>query len=830
MTKKRRKEKQRKRLENLEEKEPKFFPKSWFFILLLLVLSLLLFLPYLTGAKMLFGTDWLSGGYSGRRLTAELTKEFHQLPMWNPYVYSGQPTVAGFAADFFYPTALFRLFIPTHIVWTYTFIIHLFLAGLGTYLFLKELKLGLLPSFFGAIAYMFTGFLVSHTYAGHDGKLICECLFPLMLFFLHKGLTKGKFRYFIFAGAMLGLSLHSGHLQSAYYSGLVSFVYFLFYLWQKRKEKKTFKLILSYGLMIVIMVGIVAIYYFPIYANLKYGARGEAKGYTYAVSWSMPLVEIFDLITPDFVGVLDNYWGPNYFKLHLRYLGILPLILAIIAIFYKWKESKVKFVSFLGLFALLMALGGSTPFYRIPYYLLPGVKMFRSPDLIFFVFAFCLSVLAAFGLEFLIGGFSPKTSEKEKKKLNSWLIFFTIGFFCLLLIFIVAKDGIINILTNHYEPLFRSLYGEGGAGEKMQNLLNNYPTFLNGFAKASLLVLINVILLLLLLSKKLNLRLFTVITIPLLLFDLWSFDLKFIKPHPRPDIAFVPDEVANFLEKDKVGALNLTPVLYRVFPMHYQNYELALRYRMQSAGGHLANPLQRYQDFIGAEKSVMFQAPNLMSKNFLNLLNVKYIISLPLPEDTTRYDERSRGIIRNLKAFFKDFPLAFQGREFAIYENENYLPRAFIVPNYEVIPETKRLIMRLKEPDFDPHKSVLLEEEPAVKLSGEATGLAEVEKFSPNEILIKANLSASGFLVLSENFHPDWKAYLDQKRVKIYPAYHTLRAIYLEGGTHKVRFVYDSIYYRIGKAVTIITLLILVAAFLRTLRPSKQLRKMEQPQ
>ena len=42
-------------------------------------------------------------------------------------------SVAGFFADMFYPTLLLRLFLPVHVVWTWTFVLHHFLAGLGRF-------------------------------------------------------------------------------------------------------------------------------------------------------------------------------------------------------------------------------------------------------------------------------------------------------------------------------------------------------------------------------------------------------------------------------------------------------------------------------------------------------------------------------------------------------------------------------------------------------------------------------------------------------------------------------------------------------------------------
>ncbi|MEO0073751.1 MAG: hypothetical protein ABIK43_03720, partial [candidate division WOR-3 bacterium] len=198
-------------------------------IIILFTLPCLFFVRFLFGTRMLFGTDFIGdGGYAARCFMADYIRTHHEIAFWQPDILCGQPTVAAFFGDLFYPTILLRLFLPVHIVWAWTFVLHLFLAGLGTYLFMKEHKVGLITSGLAGIAYMFAGSLVTLTFAGHDGRLIGSTLLPFALLFLHRGMTGQRFVNFLLCGMVIGLQLLSGHVQKVYYTGLLLVAYFLF--------------------------------------------------------------------------------------------------------------------------------------------------------------------------------------------------------------------------------------------------------------------------------------------------------------------------------------------------------------------------------------------------------------------------------------------------------------------------------------------------------------------------------------------------------------------------------------------------------------------------
>ncbi len=778
-------------------------------IIALFGLPLVFFGKFLFGAVMMFGTDFIgAGGYAARQFMAEYIRKHLTVAFWQPHILSGQPTVAAFFGDLFYPTLLLRLFLPVHIVWAWTFYLHTVLAGLGTYLFLKELKLDTPAAFLGGVAYMFSGSLLTLAYAGHDGRLIGSALMPLALFFLTRGVNRWQLRrqvpqatpliWFLLTGLVLALQLLSGHIQKVYYTGLILVAYFLFLfiriIRQEKNRTAALPLLVYFVIGVILAGALAAIQYLPIYSNLPYGARGADRGYEFATSWSMPIAEIFDLLTPNFSGGLWNYWSKNPFKLHSEYLGILPLFFALIALVRGRKKPEVKFFFFAFLVTVLLAWGGNTPLYRIPYYLLPGLSKFRGPGMIFFLATFTIAVLAGYGVDHLL---KESATTNPTKRLR--FLIYALGALLALLIFaLIGRDALAGILN---------------PGPRLNQFLNNYPALITGLVFATFLWLLGYLLTTTLLRRRLPPLPFVIITAVIMTSDiginlkLWHESRGYIRSMPRPTEYFAPDEVVRFLKPDTT--------IYRVLPLHYERSdegELWL-HNIHSTGGQIPNPLQTYQEFIGAEGTVLFQANNLLNPNFMNLLNIKYIITYNLPDDISPYDAQTRQLITQLRTFFNQpqFSRVFTGSRYSIYENKDYLPRAFIVPDYEVVNNKEEVFSRLLRPDFNPAQTALLYKNPGLPPADTATfrAAARITTYDANQITINASLNVPGILILSENYHPDWQVQVDGNPATLLQAFHTLRAVALPPGNHQVKFFYRSESFNTGMLISILATLIL---------------------
>ncbi|HEY6808783.1 MAG TPA: hypothetical protein VI160_08335, partial [Gemmatimonadales bacterium] len=168
---------------------------------------------YMAGPK----SDQYSTGWAIRHWGAEQWKATGHLPLWNPEMVDGVPTVAGFG-DLFYPTAWLRLALPTTISIDLAFVIHYLLAGFFLYLLLRLLGTSWIGSVVGGTAYQLSGVIVSYASPGHDGKLFVTSLFPLMLIGLVLGIRHRRLEGHALLGLAVGLALLSPQYQTTQYA------------------------------------------------------------------------------------------------------------------------------------------------------------------------------------------------------------------------------------------------------------------------------------------------------------------------------------------------------------------------------------------------------------------------------------------------------------------------------------------------------------------------------------------------------------------------------------------------------------------------------------
>jgi len=149
-------------------------------------------------------------------------------------------------------------------------------------------------------------------------------------------------------------------------------------------------------------------------------------------------------------------------------------------------------------------------------------------------------------------------------------------------------------------------------------------------------------------------------------------------------------------------------------------------------------------------------------------------------------------------------------------ETKRYQPRALILRDFLFTPSYKEHLQALKDPDFDPQKTLLLEKSEESTVAGtirhDAAGSDSVviEHYSPNRIRLTASCPAGGMLLLSELYYPGWKAYVDEKPVPVCRADYLLRAIPLEPGSRAVSVVYRPASFFTGLVISTLTILALM--------------------
>ncbi len=768
-----------------------FLEKHWdrIIIILLFLLPFIYFAQFLSTDKMIAGSDYLLDGYPFEKYSIENGG----FVFWYPMVFGGFPALGAPVGGQLAPLAQLKHFFPPHIVHCITFIVLFFIAGLGMYIYIKEIGLSQYSAALGGFVYQWIGNLATTPEAGHTGRAASIAIFGLILFFLHRALITKKLNYFILLSIAITFAFYQGHFQLTYYSLIVLIAYVIHFIITHRKEitKKDYVKIFGYGVIsIVIIFLLMAMVWLPVLGGMKTVARGVERGYEYAASWNLPPVEIFDLFVPNFSGQIENYWGKNPMKLHTEFSGILIIIFAAFAIFFCWKTKYLKFYVITGLISLFYSFGGATFVHRFFYELIPGFKLMRAPGLAFYIVAFSIIIIGAIGFEEIL---IKKKIDKKKFALAS-IIF--LG--CLLIILFIIAPALAH----------------SAAGPKIVYLKRNLPSYYNGALISTAIAILAFIFIYLLLNQKLRISAATLFFSAITLLHQMPVMARYLPSGPAPEIYYKADDVVNFLKNDKT--------IYRVFPFQYgargehDRDSYLLYHNIQSAGGYIANPVQRYQDLIGAGMSVMFNPQNLIQyPKLVDILNLKYVIAPNLPDDISVYDQNSQRIILMIRSYLSRFRPVYKGYQHTVYQNDSVLPRACIIPDYIILPQ-EQIIDFMKSPLFNPREVVILEDSVTYPHSDKKMTMVEplIQKYSPNQIIIETDSPNAGFLLLTDNWHPDWRVYIDKKEEKLLRANYTFRAVYIPEGRHNVVFEYKSKPFSIGLIITITTIFALLGFYI----------------
>ncbi len=780
-----------------------------FYLLIIAFLGIIFLYQLLDPSKMLKASDQTIAGYMFQNFMREEILSGHGFPLWNPYIFGGLPYIDAFHGNLFYPTAFLRLIFSVHFALSLTFIIQIIVAGIGMFLFLKKLKVRNFISIIGGVSYMFTGYIISMVSAGHDGKVIVASLLPWSFLFIHSAIENKRFTWSFWAlnGLVIGLALLSPHVQMTYYLLMAGFFYFIYKAFLDEKQKFTLGLKKAIGYVVSVITGFLlsAVQFLPSFFYLRFSPREALKrGWEWATSWSMPPLETFDLLTPDFSGRGELYWSFNYFKQHTEYFGIIILFLAIFTVAAFIKKRRIIFFLSLGLFGILMAWGGFSPFYYIPYHIFPMIAKFRAPGMIFFITSFSFVILAMLGLEYFIKLSEQPGKERAKalKLFYNTSIVFTSVIALFILMTTVFREAFVSMIKSFTNGYITAHYGAQAALGRMQAFTENLPTLAHGLFIAIVFVLATAVIVYFLYKTDRKHYLYPVLMV-IVLADLWGVGKYYVKMQDGPKITYSKDIVAQYLSSDKG--------LYRVFPMYYRNDDYLMLFDIRNLGGYHGNQLGAYQEFIGAKGTIMFQGyENLFYKNFLSLMNTKYIVAPILPDTSVIRDERTKQIVVMLSNFLKNNARPeITGQRYAIYRFNNYLPIAFLIGNYKRVKNKDELFNTLKNDAFSPIDTALgyvsLHEHIAP-----SKGSVKVLSYMPNRILLKVSSKTKQILFLSENYYKYISVSIDGKKHRLLNLFHTLRGVVVPEGEHTVKFYYDSVWQRLGLWLTIIALLAII--------------------
>jgi hypothetical protein len=231
--------------------------------------------------------------------------------------------------------------------------------------------------------------------------------------------------------------------------------------------------------------------------------------------------------------------------------------------------------------------------------------------------------------------------------------------------------------------------------------------------------------------------------------------------------------------------------------LHIKNYA---HFISSSQDGNVYPDKARQEAYIAGGYGESELKQNFFRKRVMDLVGVKYILH-----------SSSNKSEAEVNTFPKDqYKLKWFDNNYQIYENKNSLPRAFFVSNYIVRQGEKDTIKNLLDPDFDIHKSVILEEKLPIRLSHDPRSLVKILSYDTQKIELLTKSKTRQLLVFLDNNYSDWRLEIDGKSDKIYMVNGMFRGIITPPGEHKIVMYYRSDEFILGVAISITIILFLL--------------------
>ena len=707
-----------------------------------------------------------------------------EIPLWNPYNFSGTPHLAAIQSGTFYPINILFFIMPFNLAWTIFIILQPVLAGIFTYLFLKELKLGDKSAIYGGLIFSFSAFLVVWM---QYGNIIHAILWlPIVMWLGLRNLRDPSIIKSILLSFLLSFSIFAGHFQVSIYLYGFSFAFLLFAILVVHK-KNIFKNLLVLIGIYSFSLSISAIQLLP---SIEIFINSSRSNYAYErlVEFLIPTYHLVGILFPDFFGnpVSRNYFLTGTYIERASYIGILPIFFVIFTLFVK-KNRYIWFFLLSAVAVFFITYDSLITKFLYSIYI-PPVIATSVPTRIMFVMAFSLSVVAAFGFE------SFKKNKNKSIFLKSLgiigLIILSIWAFVYLSPDLFGAINIENLLISKRNMIIPTLVLVTGLGTTLvytyrdKFFLKKYSLYIS--------------------------RLFFILIFLITIFDLYFFFQKF-SPFVPSDFIYPQNSALQYVKENQnnyrtwgYGSAN--------FRANVQTYE-----QIYSTDGYDPFYIRRYGELMAStdngkvpENIMRANAhlvhgfgegdltENMYRQKIMNLLGVKYILHKK-DSDNHAFD----------KTFdVATYDLAWYGNSLQIYENKEVLPRAFIVNDYEVIQDENEIIKRLYENDFDISKKIILEKEPVIKVNGgEDNSKIDIRKYSENEIIIDVKVADNSLLFLSDSYFPEWNAYIDGDKAEILRADYAFRAVGVPSGEHEIIFRYEPRSFEIGKTISLISII-----------------------
>lgn len=738
-----------------------------------------------------------------------------ELAWWTPAVNGGQPLLSNGQVGLLDPFNLVGMLFPLTASYVIGALLRLWVAGGFTYLYARAIGLSRHAAWLSLLTFALSGLLINWVGTTPGHVLVW---FPALLWTGEKLLTTRRGFWGLTCAILVAVLLFSSQPEIAFQVGIAWGIYLLVRAaWLEEGLSRGLRRHAWWWLVIALLgVALAAVEVLPFGAALResmvFKHRADFPQLDIAawlrrimLSWqAWPTV--VTVLLPNFLGREqdESYWYPLGNSLENNaYAGVLPLLLAMLALWAAWRNQAGTARRWLWLWGGLgigaLALAVELPIFNgindLPIFSLIAPGRWRG------IYVFAVAILAGFGLDFLL----------TQTHLRRTLLFLVTAAAVVNLALVAAAYTGFTLFADRLIAKGRAFMEANVGLPALDRPLEELYTLVEMRQQAKLAMLLPTnpsMFLPLLVAGAVWLfwwlhhkrRMSWAWTTPTLIAITW-LDLMGTSAginHATPTIWLEPIPPAiEFLQRQ--------PAPMRVVGTHLiLNPNMALLTQLEDVRGYDAMASARYQALLaGLEGYVAVGYHNYfraLDDPRLDLFNATYGLSRTPPNDP------------RWEVVFADT------NGVTVYRSHSALPRAYLVFAAEVVDSPAQSLARTLDSAFDARHSVVLEAMPAAWTPPAApiSTSAQVEfrqrRATSLELTIEA--PAPALLVLLDTYAEGWRATVDQQPVPIYRANHAFRAIVVPAGHHLVAFAYAPPLLALGIAISICAWMVVLGLLL----------------
>jgi hypothetical protein len=609
---------------------------------------------------------------------------------------------------------------------------------------------------------------------------------PLSVLMAERLIQKPSLRRAAGLALTLALFLLAGHAQMLYYALLFLGVYAL---WRgcaggrgasiRRRLAPLAWLALAIALALLICAAQVL----PTAELMAQSQRTGGPDYERAMTYSFWPWRSLTLLAPDLFGnpAHGDYWGyANYWE-DCAYIGVLPLFLALYAVFRRRADSRSlrdfgslrTLLAVVAVLSLAMALGKHSPLYIAAYKWFPGIRLFQAPARFLFLYTFAAAMLAGVGAEML----APSAAWVRRGRLA---LVGGIGAAAAVLALGVAP----GLRDSTFIPALL--------------LLSLTAAAIGAWLAASPA------------SGGKRLLAWRGAAIAIVLVDLLTFGKPLIPTAPAtafageaeiPSVLRVPGEPFRILTTEEYE-YNTMFSRYTRFADFGPGDEAEIRALRRSLLPDLVaaegvETAANYDPLLQARSLELRRAAESATgeaqKRLLGLINVRYLVT--------------RAPVAGLAAVVDSPGLA-------VGENDAVFDRVRFVADADQVEDAAGWDEILRRGDFRADHVWL--ESPPMDAVGTAAGDARVDwTAAQNALSARVETPGAGYLAISETYHRGWRAWDNGEPVEVLRADYAFMAVSLrQGGQHAVELRFQPVSWTAGCAISGAALVVVLALLL----------------